>query len=72
MRTAPHNRNAAPGQDRAPDRASAMATALVKATRAKGEASRDDLIRAGFTPAEIDRHGDQARAIAAGRLGGEL
>ncbi|HYC05528.1 MAG TPA: hypothetical protein VED40_19710 [Azospirillaceae bacterium] len=45
-----------------------MAERIAACVSARGVATREDLRRAGFTAEEIERHGDDAVALAAARL----
>lgn len=49
-------------------RREAMAAALVRLRQDTGSASEDDLKREGFSAAEIDAYGEEARADAAKAL----
>lgn len=84
MRTTPTNRERPTGNHRDDGhrhaqkarlaeiaRTAAMAGTITETTRERGQTTRDDLIEAGFTQAEIDRLGDAARAHAAHRILGE-
>ncbi|HYE52109.1 MAG TPA: hypothetical protein VEB20_21110 [Azospirillaceae bacterium] len=48
---------------------SRMARAIAATAEARGRVGREDLLRAGFSAAEIDRHAAAATALAAGRMG---
>ncbi|MFZ2869632.1 hypothetical protein [Zavarzinia sp.] len=57
----------------APERrplAQRMADTLIEAYDARGNATRDDLARAGFTADEVDEHGRRATGILRRRLNG--
>lgn len=46
-----------------------LATALAERVREHGRATRRDMLAAGFSAEEIDRHGDEALTLAARRVG---
>lgn len=57
--------NIEPGFAIAPSGRAAMAAFLVERAAEAGCVTRDDLLDAGFTPADIARHADAARSLAA-------
>jgi hypothetical protein len=46
-----------------------LAGALAERVREHGRATRRDMLAAGFSAEEIDRHGDAALTLAARRVG---
>lgn len=46
-----------------------LATALAERVREHGRATRRDMLAAGFSAEEIDRHSDAALTMAARRIG---
>lgn len=52
-----------------PTTPSRLAAALAERVREHGRATRRDMLAAGFTSDELDRHGDAALTLAARRIG---
>ena len=49
-----------------------MADRMVEAAKLRGRCHRQDLLQAGFSPAEIDTHAEAARALAGSRFAIEV